>query len=59
MLGLKLNHVGERGHRYVFQDDDGDDQHVPLTRYVRLRVARATGMSETFSPQLIAKETAS
>ena len=33
--------------------------HGPLTRYVKLRVARAPGMPGTLSPQLASKETAS
>ena len=34
-------------------------RHVPLTRYVKLRVAHAPGIPGTFSPPLISKETAS
>ena len=33
--------------------------HVPLTRYVKLRVAHAPGIPGTFSPPLTSKETAS
>ena len=34
-------------------------KHGPLTRYIKLRVAHAAGMPETFSPPPTSKETAS
>ena len=34
-------------------------KHGPLTRYIKLRVAHAPGMPETFSPPPTSKETAS
>ena len=33
--------------------------HGPLTRYIKLRIAHALGMSETFSPPPTPKQTAS
>ena len=38
---------------------ENEFEHGPLTRYVKLRVAHASGMSETFFPPPTPKETAS